>query len=1062
MTTVNTDAKFNGLGKFGYSGVQEDRELTFYKANGATSNSLADAELQFLSSKGFTTGVSEDRWKAYLTSLGYLGTVDDMIRPWWGEFPGSNLALDFTKSTPFTSVSGLDPRITFSRASNATVTGADGTLQYAPHNLLTFSESFDNSVWSKTATNVPANTAAAPNGTTTADKLTPDATLNGHFAVQSFTASSGLVYTSSVYAKADGYSWLRLSFAAATFPASGRAASFNISTGTVGIIQSGVTATIESVGNGWYRCAISATAIASAATNTGATVNNTDSADALAFTGDGTSGIYIWGAQLNVGTLQPYYPTTVKNLLGFTQEFDNAAWTKSNSFVQTNLLLQSEGFDTASWTKIRSSISGTKVTAPNGSLTGQKIVEDTSATLSHAISQAITFVAGSTQTFSVAVKASERNFVVLRFNTSSDNVYAAFNLSTGQTGSTTVSGTASITSTSIQPLGDGWYRCVVVGVPSTTLTSGLALIHTAVSATDPGNTSISYTGDGTSGIFLWGAQLVQGSTPGDYQVTYGTARAVMYPAPDGSVTADKLVEDTATSSHRVLQPFTPTSGTIYTASAYIKAAERGFAFLGFVGGSMANTFVAVNLATGAISNALGTPLSSNSVSLGNGWYRVSVSLASTGTTTSNVDIRVSTNGLWANQSYTGDGTSGIFIWGAQLSDSASLDPYVYNPVAAPAAAAYYGPRFDYDPVTLAPRGLLIEEQRTNLVLQSEAFNDTSVWAVSGVSVTANSGAAPSGQITADKIIPTSFASQFKEVQQNQSVTTGVTYTFSHYLKADGYRYVQLVGSSASFGSFNVNYDLLTGTETQFSAGTSTVVGRSITAAGNGWYRVSVSVTSFITGTGRLAVNVIPAADSARGVSWTGDGTSGVLFWGAQLELGAFPTSYIPTTTAAATRAADVAVMQGANFSNWYRQDEGTLFVEAVGVNNTLGATRRFFEVNDTTALNRHILGYSSTSVTRFLTQALSVTQSDVSISGQQVNANTKIAATYKVNNFQQASNSSLGIADLLGAVPIVFQANFGAAAGDTGSSNTMLNGYLRRVAFFNRQFTDSELQGITS
>ena len=78
------------------------------------------------------------------------------------------------------------------------------------------------------------------------------------------------------------------------------------------------------------------------------------------------------------------------------------------------------------------------------------------------------------------------------------------------------------------------------------------------------------------------------------------------------------------------------------------------------------------------------------------------------------------------------------------------------------------------------------------------------------------------------------------------------------------------------------------------------------------------------------------ATSNGTVTYDGNGTSGIYLWGAQLEEGAFPSSYIPTTTAAATRSADVASITGTAFSGWYRQDEGTFYGEATGLSG--GAT----------------------------------------------------------------------------------------------------------------------------
>lgn len=252
----------------------------------------------------------------------------------------------------FANTEQLDPRITFTRASTATYFDQFGVMQTAAsgvarfdHNPTTFeslgllieeqrtnlfvrSEEFDNASWTGTAISVSINSAISPNGTLTADTLIPTAVSSGHFTVQAFTATSGVAYTTSVYAKASGYSWLRLSFGTTAFASNGRAAVFNISTGVIGTVQSGVAATMQSVGNGWYRCSITATANASASTNTGFTVNNADSADAITFTGDGSSGIYLWGAQLEAGAFPTSYIQTVASQV--TRAADAASMTGTN------------------------------------------------------------------------------------------------------------------------------------------------------------------------------------------------------------------------------------------------------------------------------------------------------------------------------------------------------------------------------------------------------------------------------------------------------------------------------------------------------------------------------------------------------------------------------------------------------------------------------------------------------------------------------------------------------------------------------------------------------------
>jgi hypothetical protein len=81
--TSNTQVKFNALRNIGHTGSQEDMELQFYLANGATTNSLRDAEMQFLETRGYSLGAVDDRWSTFLRAEGYTGSKDDMLYAWW-------------------------------------------------------------------------------------------------------------------------------------------------------------------------------------------------------------------------------------------------------------------------------------------------------------------------------------------------------------------------------------------------------------------------------------------------------------------------------------------------------------------------------------------------------------------------------------------------------------------------------------------------------------------------------------------------------------------------------------------------------------------------------------------------------------------------------------------------------------------------------------------------------------------------------------------------------------------------------------------------------------------
>jgi hypothetical protein len=204
----------------------------------------------------------------------------------------------------------LDPRITFTRASNATLIASDGTLQYAPHNLIPFSESFDNAAWVKVAATITANAATAPDGTTTADKLVESAATAWHYTRPASASLTPLVYAISVYAKAAERSVLQIVPDGTFFPSA--FANFDLSNGTVSASSGVDSATITSVGDGWYRCIVVDTSTAAASTTPFyLTVQNSPTAARVAsYLGDGTSGIFLWGAQLNIGALQPYYPTS--------------------------------------------------------------------------------------------------------------------------------------------------------------------------------------------------------------------------------------------------------------------------------------------------------------------------------------------------------------------------------------------------------------------------------------------------------------------------------------------------------------------------------------------------------------------------------------------------------------------------------------------------------------------------------------------------------------------------------------------------------------------------------
>jgi len=179
----------------------------------------------------------------------------------------------------------------------------DGTLLswVGGQNLLPNSEQFD--LWSKFDTAVVANQATSPDATLTADLIYPTVTGNDKRIRQSLSIASGTTYTSSVFLKANGLSWVRFYPAPFTAPAW-----FDVANGVIGTVSSGTTASIEDYGNGWYRCSVTRTATT---TGTGQFyVNLVDGNNLGTVTANGTDGILFWGAQVVEGSeAKPYVKT---------------------------------------------------------------------------------------------------------------------------------------------------------------------------------------------------------------------------------------------------------------------------------------------------------------------------------------------------------------------------------------------------------------------------------------------------------------------------------------------------------------------------------------------------------------------------------------------------------------------------------------------------------------------------------------------------------------------------------------------------------------------------------
>ncbi len=211
-------------------------------------------------------------------------------------------------------------------------------------------------------------------------------------------------------------------------------------------------------------------------------------------------------------------------------------------------------------------------------------------------------------------------------------------------------------------------------------------------------------------------------------------------------------------------------------------------------------------------------------------------------------------------------------------------------------------RFTHDPFTKEYLGVFLEAAATNLMLWSENF--TVIWSGANVTVSANAGVDPAGTSLADKIIATASNAQHYLVSPGSiSVTSGSTYTVSLYVKAAGVNHLG-INWNGTAGGGSVFFNLSTGAVGDLIGG----VTGNIEKLQNNWYRISTTKTMQTSGTIEFAYLLCNTANSAA--PWLGDGVSGILFFGHQVEAGSKATSYIKTESSTASRSADVVAGTG--------------------------------------------------------------------------------------------------------------------------------------------------------
>jgi hypothetical protein len=317
------------------------------------------------------------------------------------------------------------------------------------------------------------------------------------------------------------------------------------------------------------------------------------------------------------------------------------------------------------------------------------------------------------------------------------------------------------------------------------------------------------------------------------------------------------------------------------------------------------------------------------------------------------------------------------------------------------------PAFDHNPTTGESLGLLVEEQRSNLLLHNRTLTNVA-WVASNITPAKD-------QVGTDDV--SNSASSITATDANGTI-------------------LQTITSASAARATSAYVKRITGTGTiemtQNNGSTWTAV--TVTSA---WARVTIpsaTVTDPVVGF-RIATS-----GDAIAVDY------------AQLENGAFSTSAIGTTTAAVTRSADVASITGSAFSSWYSQSEGTVFADAVGI--ATSGNPCSFDINDGTTSNRQVYNWGASTIT---VQVGAAIQASLILTAPVANVFNKLGYGYSVNNFASTLNGGALATDVLGSIPVVNR----LTVGDDANSSNFLNGTIRRLAFWGQRLPNNILQAIT-
>jgi hypothetical protein len=373
------------------------------------------------------------------------------------------------------------------------------------------------------------------------------------------------------------------------------------------------------------------------------------------------------------------------------------------------------------------------------------------------------------------------------------------------------------------------------------------------------------------------------------------------------------------------------------------------------------------------------------------------------------------------------------------------------------------PRFDHDPITGESLGLLIEEQRTNYVSYSENFN---TWWITGAigSVTANSTTSPDGNNNGTLLVNTNPSpitvngqTTYYGGQIYRSSFTGPdtgSHTWSLFAKAKECEIIAPIANTTG-GAKQAFFDLSNGT-IFFAPSDTTCV---IEPYPNGWYKCSITYDQGSSVSYTYNIQIFSKTEIT--------GSDGMYIWGAQLEKGSFPTSYIPTSASYVTRAADDASMTGTNFSSWYNPDEVSVigeFSSAQYQGNLSPASYPSPFAIDNSGSTRLVMLYLryNNHVNAFVRSSAGDTVPDLNIYSPSTSldySNIKFGVATSNSGLSGIVNDGSIVTD--SSVNMPPDVNRVVIGGGYGGNTFSICGSIKYLRFYSKKLSDTQLQTLT-